>query len=151
MKQLLVAALCLLAVSVNAQQIKIVNNSHCTIEYYLSAADPTCSSSTSTISYSIAPLTAVVWSFTTATWGGTPPGSGWMWHFIKEWNACGPYTWVSPDCSSGVNADVCAVGIPCSGIPFTSCMKINTTCNTCQAVKTQWTPLGGGDVLVNIW
>jgi len=151
MKQLLLAALCLFAVSANAQLIKITNNSNCTVEYYLSAADGSCSSSVSTINYSIPSMTTVVWDFTTATWGGTPPSAGWMWHFIKEWNPCGPYTWVSPDCSGGVNADVCAVGDPCSSLPLTSCMKTNTLCNTCSAVKTQWTPVGGGDIWVNIW
>lgn len=151
MKQLLVAALCLLAVSANAQQIKIANNSNCTVEYYLSAADGSCASSVSSINYSIPPMTTVVWDFTTATWTGPAPTLGWIWHFIKEWNPCGPYAWVSPDCSGGYNYDVCAVGDPCSGIPLTSCMKINTSCNTCQAVKTQWTPVGGGDILVNIW
>ncbi len=151
MKQFLVAVLCLLAVSASAQQIKINNTSACTIEYYLSAADGGCMSSVSTINYSIPPFTTVVWDFTTATWLGTAPTPGWMWHFIKEWNPCGPYTWVSPDCSGGANYDVCAVGDPCSTLPLTSCMKINTSCNTCKAVKTQWIPVGGGDILVNIW
>lgn len=133
-----------------AQTLKIHNASNCTINYYLSAANASCGSSVSSINYSIAPGGTATYTFATTTWSGTAPSTGYIWQFIKEWNACGPYTWVSPDCSTGANHNVCAVGTPCSGIPLFSCMKVNTACNTCSGIKTKWTDYPTGDVYVQI-
>lgn len=152
MKTLIISALLsLVCFSMNAQTLKIVNSSNCKVNYYLSAADPACSSTSSTINYGILPGATVAFTFSTATWGGTTPSTGWQWQFIKEWNGCGSYTFPYPDCSGGVNTNVCAVGIPCSGLTAVSCMKMDMSCNSCSAVKTKWTTYPNGDVLVNIW
>ena len=152
MKRLFLAVIAMfLGTFVSAQTLKIHNSSGCTVEFYLNAADAACASSVSSTNYSIAPGAVMVFDFSTTSWLGAAPGATWKWNFIKEWNACGPYNWVSPDCSGGVNVDVCAVGTPCSGIPLQSCMKINNMCNTCKGVKTEWTDFASGDVFVQIW
>jgi hypothetical protein len=145
------ALLAVFAFAAKAQTITVKNTSQCTVHYYLAASSPTCSASYSTVNYAIPPGTAVTFTFGTATWGGTPPPAGSVWSFIKEWNPCGPYAWMSPTCSGTPNQNVCAVGIPCSSLPLTSCMVTNTSCNTCSAIKTQWTNLGGGSAHVLIW
>ena len=134
----------------SAQILKINNQSNCTVNFYLSAADASCASAVSSINYSIAPGAVLTFDFATTSWLGSTPGPGSIWQFVKEWNACGPYNWVSPDCSGGANSNVCAVGTPCSGIPLFSCMKVHPACNTCNGVKTEWTDFAGGDVLVQI-
>lgn len=144
-----VFSLCFLAL--HAQSITVSNGSNCTVNYYLAATDATCSTSASTINYAIAPGASVTFNFGSATWTGTTPGAGWQWQFIKEWNGCGPYSFAFPSCSGGVNQNVCGVGIPCSGLANASCMVMNTMCNTCSGVKTQWFPTGGGNVAVRIW
>lgn len=152
MKKLFFAFLAMFfSVALSAQTLKVHNTSDCTIEFYVSATDAACATSASSINYSIAPGGLMYFDFSTTSWLGTTPGTGWKWNFIKEWNACGPYNWVSPDCSGGANVNVCAVGTPCSGIPLTSCMKINAMCNTCKGVKTEWTDFATGDVYVKIW
>ena len=149
MKNLLITAiLSLCCFLVKAQSLTVTNTSGCTINFYVAAAAPGCSPMSSTISYSVLPGASISFpNFAAATWGGPVPPLGWQWSFIKEWNACGVYSWTPPACGQ----DVCAVGIPCSGLPLTSCMNINTSCNTCFGVKTSWNPLGGGNVLVKIW
>lgn len=152
MKTLFITAmLSLLCFGLNAQTLKVTNYSNCTVNYYVSAVDASCSAGASTVNYSIAPGATAVYTFSTASWTGTVPSSGWQWQLIKEWNGCGTYNFSFPDCSGGVNENVCAVGIPCSGLTTTSCMKMDMTCNSCQAVKTEWKPGSGGDVQVNIW
>lgn len=144
-------ALLFMGTFAGAQDLKVYNGSNCTIEFYLSADGAGCSGgSVSSVNYSIAPGAVMYFTFSTTAWLGTAPSSGDIWSFIKEWNACGPYNWVSPDCSGGANYDVCAVGTPCSGIPLNSCMKINTACNTCNGVKTTWKDYPSGDVSVII-
>ena len=49
--------------------------------------------------YAIPPATVVTFTFGTATWSGSAPAAGSVWTFIKEWNPCGPYTWMSPTLS----------------------------------------------------
>lgn len=137
--------------SLKAQTITVINNSGCKINYYLSAAKPGCTTSTSTINYGILPGATNSYTFSSATWTGPTPSAGWEWQFIKEWNGCGTYSFLFPDCSGGVNYNVCGVGIPCSGLPTSSCMKIDTSCNLCTGIKTEWIPTGGGNVTVKIW
>lgn len=152
MKTLILGAICsLFLFSANAQTLTVINSSSCKINYYLSATDASCSSSISTVNYGILAGTTVTFSFSSASWSGTPPSSGWQWQFIKEWNGCGTYSFPFPSCSGGVNSNVCGVGIPCSGLATASCMKIDMSCNTCNAVKTEWIPTGGGNVTVKIW
>ena len=152
MKTLLFTALlAVFAFATKAQTITIKNGSQCKVNYYLSAGAPTCSTSYNTVNYTILPGTVVTFTFGTATWATPAPPAGSVWTLIHEWNPCGPYAWMSPTCSGSPNQNVCAVGTPCSGLPLTSCMVTNTTCNTCSAIKTQWTNLGGGSAQVDIW
>ena len=147
-KMLLTAILGLCCFLVKAQSLTISNTSGCTVNYYIAATDPACSSIAGSVTYSIAPGGSVTFaSFGAVTWSGGTPGTGWQWDYIKEWNSCGPMSWTPPACGQ----NVCAVGIPCSGLPTSSCMIITTTCNTCSAIKTQWFALGGGNVGVRIW
>jgi hypothetical protein len=150
MKRLLLTAILgLCCFLLKAQSFTVTNSSLCTINFYVAAADPTCGSSAATITYSIPPSGTITFaSFAAATWTSPfVPPPGWQWSFIKEWNSCGPMSWTPPACGQ----NVCAVGIPCTGLPLTACMIITTTCNTCGAIKTQWIPLGGGNVGVKIW
>jgi hypothetical protein len=145
---LLVAILGLCSFLLKAQSLTVNNISACTINFYLAAADPGCTSMSGTVTYSIPPGGTINFAnFAAATWTGPVPPLGWQWSYIKEWNSCGPMGWTPPACGN----NVCAVGIPCTGLPISACMFITTFCNTCSAVKTQWFPLGGGNVAVRIW
>lgn len=150
-KMLLFCVLSLFTAMAYAQTLTISNTSNCTVNYYLAASDPFCANSAQSISYAIAPGATVTWTFGSITWGSGAPGLGWQWSWIKEWNGCGPYSYGFPNCVGGFNNNVCVVGIPCTTFPFTSCMTMNNICNTCTFVKTQWFPLGGGNVGVRIW
>jgi hypothetical protein len=148
MKRLLLTAILgLCCFLVKAQSLTVTNASGCTINFYIAATDPTCTSWAGTITYSIPPGGIINFAnFAAATWTGPVPPLGWQWSYSKEWNGCGIMSWTPPACGQ----NICAVGIPCSGLPLTACMAINTTCNTCFAIKTSWNPVPGG-VVVKIW
>lgn len=148
MKRLLLTAILgLCCFLVKAQSLTVTNNSLCTVNFYVGADDPTCASVVGTVVYSIPPSGTITFAnFAAASWTGPVPPPTWQWSYIKEWNSCGIMSWTPPNCGQ----NICAVGIPCTGLPNTACMIINTTCNTCQAIKTSWNPVIGG-VLVKIW
>jgi hypothetical protein len=147
-KLLLTAILGLCCFLVKAQSLTVSNTSACTINFYLAASDPLCSSGSSTVTYSIPPSSSITFaSFAAASWTGPVPPPGWQWTFIKEWNSCGIFSWTPPACGQ----DVVGVGGACTSLPLTACMLITTTCNTCPAVKTSWNPVGFGNVVVKIW
>ena len=146
-RMLLTALLGLCCFFVKAQSITISNVSSCTVYYYIAATSSTCSGVASSVVYAIGSSSSVTFpNFSAVTWASTPPGTGWQWSYIKEWNTCGPQSWTPPACGQ----NVCAVGIPCSGLPNASCMNITTTCNTCSAIKTQWFT-SGTSTSVRIW
>lgn len=138
-----------MAIAAHSQTITIDNASDCSIQYYVTASDGSCSSFVTSIMYMIPPNSSVTHSFGTITWLFTPSFTPTQWRSLKGSNFCGPLTWSYVTCTSSltVNDNLIGLGIPCSGLGLSNCADMDVSCNTCSWIRAIWLTSGGNTIV----